>query len=228
MAPSPEGYIATIDCGAMINGSRFQELERLINAATEDGATVEGGKRWNHVYLENGTFFMATLVGNVTPDMEIAQGELFAPIALIMPYDHINEAIKIANGTKYGLGGNVFGPDTDLCMEVAKQLQCGMVSINDFAVPYMNQSLPFGGTKASGYGRFGGPEGLRSLTCTKAVVSDRWPWLVQTSIPKVLDYPVRSLITSWDFTNALIRLFYSDGYRGRFAGLWALMTMPKK
>lgn len=114
-----------------------------------------------------------------------------------MRYDDIDEAIEIANGTRYGLGASVFGPVQRQCVEVAKQLQCGMVSVNDFGVFYLNQDLPFGGTKASGYGRFGGPEGLRSLTLTKAIMVDRWPQLIQTSIPRVLDYPLRSLIQSW-------------------------------
>jgi hypothetical protein len=63
-----------------------------------------------------------------------------------------------------------------------------------------SQDLPFGGTKYSGYGRFGGPEGLRGLTNPKAIVIDRWPSFVQTGIPKVMDYPVRSLVRSWYVT----------------------------
>lgn len=54
-----------------------------------------------------------------------------------MPYETIDEAIEIANGTRYGLGASVFGPDQEDCMKVAKELQCGMVSINDFAVYYV-------------------------------------------------------------------------------------------
>lgn len=122
---------------------------------------------------------------------------MFAPVALLMRYEAIDEAIEIANGTRYGLGASVFGPSQSQCIDIAKRLECGMVSINDFGVFYLNQDLPFGGTKASGYGRFGGPEGLRSLTLTKAIVVDRWPSFVQTKIPKVLDYPMRSLIQSW-------------------------------
>jgi hypothetical protein len=88
-------------------------------------------------------------------------------------------------------------------------------------MPLHSQDLPFGGTKASGYGRFGayifynvleltsnvfvcvagGPEGLRSLTNPKAIIVDRLPWLIQTGIPKVLDYPVRSLVQSWYVSN---------------------------
>lgn len=64
---------------------------------------------------------------------------MFAPIAAIIKYDTLEEAIEIANGTRYGLGASVFGPDQEKCVElVAKHLQCGMVSINDFAVFYVS------------------------------------------------------------------------------------------
>lgn len=62
---------------------------------------------------------------------------MFAPIAVLMPYDDIEDAIEIANGTRYGLGASVFGPDQDECVAVAKLLDCGMVSINDFGVFYV-------------------------------------------------------------------------------------------
>jgi acyl-CoA reductase-like NAD-dependent aldehyde dehydrogenase len=63
---------------------------------------------------------------------------VFAPVALIMPYDTIEEAIEIANDTRYALGASVFGPDKYECLEVASHLQCGMVSINDFGVFYVS------------------------------------------------------------------------------------------
>lgn len=67
---------------------------------------------------------------------------MFAPIATIIPYDTLDQAVEIANGTRYGLGASVFGPDQEHCVKVAKRLQCGMVSINDFAVFYVRPSLP--------------------------------------------------------------------------------------
>lgn len=217
LAPTAEGYISTVDGGAMINADRFRGLEKVIHDAEEGGAQVIGGRQYEHVYLENGYFFTPTVVGPVTRDMEIANVEVFAPIALFMPYDTIEEAIQIANDTRYGLGASVFGPLQDVCVKVAKSLECGMVSINDFGVFYINQDLPFGGVKGSGYGRFGGPEGLRSLTNPKAIVVDRW-W-IQTSIPKVLDYPLRSLSTSWEFSSNLVRFLYGYGWRSRIGGL---------
>ena len=68
---------------------------------------------------------------------------MFAPIALIIPYSEIDEAVEIANGTKYGLGASVFGPDQSMCIDVAKRLECGMVSVNDFAVFYVRFQLTF-------------------------------------------------------------------------------------
>ncbi|KAL4259714.1 aldehyde dehydrogenase family protein [Pleurotus pulmonarius] len=228
LTPTQEGYVYTVDCGAMIDGDRFYSLERLITSAEENGAYVEGGKKFEHVYLNQGTYFSPTIVGPVSPEDEIAQTELFAPIALLMIYEDVEEAIDIANGTKYGLGASVFGPDQRQCLQVAKELQCGMVSINDFGVFYLNQDLPFGGTKASGYGRFGGPEGLRALTNPKAIMVDRWPSFIQTSIPKVLDYPLRSLSSSWDFTSGLIRFVYADSWRTRVQGLITLWRAARK
>jgi acyl-CoA reductase-like NAD-dependent aldehyde dehydrogenase len=60
---------------------------------------------------------------------------------LLIPYDNVEEAIEIANGTRYGLGASVFGPEQESCIKVAKQLQCGMVSVNDFGVFYVGSTL---------------------------------------------------------------------------------------
>ncbi|KIJ63316.1 hypothetical protein HYDPIDRAFT_41160 [Hydnomerulius pinastri MD-312] len=229
LAPSREGYINTVDCGCMISNDRFDLLEELIFEAHEAGGQMEiGGKKYLHPSSAGNAYFTATVLGDVDPKARIAQTELFAPVALLIRYDDIEEAIKIANGTRYGLGASVFGPHQDLCLEVAQELECGMVSINDFGVFYLNQDLPFGGTKASGYGRFGGPEGLRALTNPKAIVYDRWPSFIQTSIPKVLDYPIRSLVRSWDFVEGLVVLLYADSYRARFDGLLQLSKASRR
>ena len=65
-------------------------------------------------------------------------GIVFAPVALLMQYEEIDDAIELANGTRYGLGASVFGPDQEECMKVARRLECGMVSINDFGVFYVS------------------------------------------------------------------------------------------
>jgi acyl-CoA reductase-like NAD-dependent aldehyde dehydrogenase len=75
MAPTAEGYVTPVDIGAMISSDRFHSLERLVVEAENDGATVEGGQQWKHVYLEQGTYFCATVVGLATRQMEIARTE---------------------------------------------------------------------------------------------------------------------------------------------------------
>lgn len=163
---------------------------------------------------------------------------------LVIPYDTIDEAVAIANGSRYGLGASVWGPDQRECVTVGRLLECGMVSVNDFGVFYLNQDLPFGGVKSSGYGRFGGPEGLRGLTNPKAIVEDRFPWLVQTSIPRTLDYPVRSLVQSWyvycfqkteycthhfsfslsrEFLSGMLDVLYADSWKAQLLGLIRLI-----
>lgn len=80
------------------------------------------------------------------------------------------------------LGAAVYGRDKRETDRVAAALECGLVAVNDFGSFYLNQAMPFGGCKASGYGRFGGPEGLRGLCNVKAVIKDRFA-SVSTSIP---------------------------------------------
>ncbi|KAI0828993.1 meiotic sister-chromatid recombination aldehyde dehydrogenase [Trametes gibbosa] len=221
-----DGVAPAADVGAMNSGDRFPGLQKFISEAVDEGAVLSvGGEPWHHPYLEQGSYFKPTVLGNVNPDSTIAQHELFAPIALIMKYETTEEAISIANNTRFGLGASVFGPVRDECIKVAKRLQCGMVAVNDFGVFYtqLNQDLPFGGTKFSGYGRFGGPEGLRSLTNTKTIVVDRWGWAIQTSIPAVLDYPVRSVTQSWDFISGLVGFLYADAWRTRIDALMKMM-----
>ncbi|KAF8911191.1 meiotic sister-chromatid recombination aldehyde dehydrogenase [Gymnopilus junonius] len=235
MATIQAGYVTTVEGGSMITGDRFRGLEKLIKDAEEDNAYVIGGREYAQPYHENGYYFEPTVVGPVKESMDIANQELFAPVALLMPYETVEEAIQIANGTRYALGASVFGPDQEDCLKVAKQLECGMVSINDFGVFYVSRLASFvpprltiRRTKASGYGRFGGPEGLRSLTNPKAIIYDRWPSLIQTSIPKVLDYPLRSLRSSWEFTSGLVRFMYGDGWRTRIRGLITVVNAARR
>jgi acyl-CoA reductase-like NAD-dependent aldehyde dehydrogenase len=75
LAQSPEGYVATVEGGAMISGDRFAALEEIIQAANEDGANIEGGKVYKHSYLNNGYYFQPTIVGPVHPEMDIAKQE---------------------------------------------------------------------------------------------------------------------------------------------------------
>jgi len=213
---------SAVDMGAMINSARFDELEGLISNAVQKGAEVlVGGQRLQSSTWKAGCFFAPTLITGVTRDMRIAQEEVFAPIMLIMPFDTLDEAIEIANSTRYGLGSSVFGAKRDECQYVAKRLRSGMVNINDFGVSYLAQSLPFGGVKASGYGRFGGPEGLLGLTIAKAVTEDRFFRTVRTGIPPPLDYPLNA--QAWPFVRSLVEFAYGSSLVQRARGIVGLI-----
>jgi len=149
-----------VDVGSMISRERFQNLQDIVEAAERQGAQVAiGGGPRAHPYLTNGAFFEPTVIGEVQRDMDILKQEcesclrirpelrveavlriVFAPIAVVMPYDTIEDAIEIVNDSRYALGASVFGPEKYECLDVAKKLQCGMVSINDFGVFYVCSS----------------------------------------------------------------------------------------
>ena len=211
-----------VDVGATISDSRFGQLEELVTDAVRRGARcLVGGKRLVHDTYPNGHYFQPTLLVDVTPSMRIANEELFAPICVIMRAPSLDEAIGIANSSPYALGASVFGTATKDLERAAKEIKAGMISINDFAV-YYAVSLPFGGVKGSGYGRFGGEEGLRSICNTKAVCRDILPGLMSTSIPSALDYPIKEARRAWEVCRGIIELGYGNDLSSKAGGLWRI------
>lgn len=211
-----------VDMGAMISPASFDRLESLINEAVAQGATlVAGGQRYRHPKYPNAHYFQPTMLSGVTETMRIAQEELFAPVCVLMRAEKLQDVIRIANSTSYGLGCSVFGPTSStgakLQLEgITKTVKTGMVAVNDFAVTYAVQ-LPFGGTKGSGYGRFAGEEGLRSLCNVKSVCVDRFPWAMKTSIPRKLDYPMQA--GSFTMGTGVVEFGYADSWLGMYEGV---------
>lgn len=211
-----------VDMGAMISSASFVRLERLIAEAVAQGAKLlTGGHRYDHEQYPAGHYFKPTLLVDVTPNMRIAQEELFAPICVLIRAEAVEETIAITNSTTYGLGCSVFGPTASTAAraqldKVARKVRTGMVAVNDFAVFYAVQ-LPFGGVKGSGYGRFAGEEGLRSLCNVKSVCSDRWPGLMQTAIPRKLDYPMQE--GAWQMGKGVVEVGYGESWKRRIMGI---------
>ena len=198
------------DMGAMISPRSLSRLGKLIASAVAEGATLHcGGKQYHHPDYPRSTYFAPTLLSNVTPRMKIAQTELFAPVFLLMKVQDVDEAIHIANSTPYALGASVFGHNPISVHKCVTGIKAGMVAVNDFGAYYAT-SLPFGGVKGSGYGRFGGEEGLRALCNIKAVCEDAW-WArllgVQTRIPPKLQYPVSR--HGWDVCKGVVGTGYA-------------------
>ena len=200
-----------VDVGAMISSVSFSRLENLVAEAVKQGAScVVGGRRYEHPEF-SGHYFQPTLLVDVTPEMRIAQEELFAPICVLMAATSVSDAITIANSTPYALGSSVFGTNKKDLDTVVKSVHAGMVAVNDFAVYYAVQ-LPFGGVKGSGYGRFAGEEGLRAVCNQKAICRDRW-WSPGTSILGRLDYPIKDDDKAWKFGTGIVEVGYAAGWR---------------
>lgn len=211
-----------VDVGAMISDAGFDRLEWLIADAVAHGAKcLAGGQRYIHPQYPQGHYFSPTLLIDVVSSMRIAQEELFAPVCLLMRAECLEEALEMANSTSYALGASVFGRNQKDLDQIVHGVRAGMVSVNDFAVYYAVQ-LPFGGRGGSGYGRFGGEEGLRSLCNVKSVCEDRWPRWVTTAIPAALDYPMRNSRKAWEVCQGLVELGYGLGWRARMRGLWRI------
>ena len=98
--------------------------------------------------------------------MTIAQEEIFGPVVAVIAYDDVDDAVRIANDSMYGLSGSVWSADTDRATEIAKRIQTGTVSINGFTLDF---SCPFGGFKSSGMGRELGREGLEAYLEPKTI-----------------------------------------------------------
>jgi succinate-semialdehyde dehydrogenase/glutarate-semialdehyde dehydrogenase len=123
-------------------------VESQIDSAVKGGATVlMGGKRVDR----QGYFLEPTILSNVTPENPMYHQEFFAPVAMIFPVKNDDEAVKLANDSPYGLGGSIITNDVERGKRVARQIDTGMVFVNQAC--WTASDLPFGGVKNSGYGR---------------------------------------------------------------------------
>lgn len=210
--------VGNVDMGAMIAVHHLERLEALVSDSINQGAElVAGGHRFTHPKYPLGVYFEPTMLKNVTKDMRIAQEEVFGPVLLLMRSESIDDAIDIANSVEYALGCSVFGSKKADLNRVANEVNSGNVAVNDFATYHMCQ-LPFGGVYGSGYGKFGGKEGLRSLCIEKSVCYDRFPF-ISTFIPRALDYPIPSASKAWTLVSSMNILGYSPVFWGKVNAL---------
>ncbi len=143
--------------GSLVSAKSADRMQVLLDDALKQGAKlVAGGKR-------SGTIWSATLLDHVNPQMKIYREESFGPVKSIIRVDGDDEAVGIANDTEYGLSSAVFSENIPRAMAVAKRIQAGICHINGPTVSDEPQ-MPFGGTKDSGYGRFGGVAAIAEFT----------------------------------------------------------------
>ena len=139
--------------GALVSVGERDKVADLVESAVSEGATIVQGGRSHAV----GAFYDPTLLTGVKHGMKINSTEIFGPVTAVVRYDDVDEAIRMANDTVYGLMAYVFGEERE-AMAVARRLEAGMIAINRGVVS--DPAAPFGGVKQSGLGREGGSEGI--------------------------------------------------------------------
>jgi len=154
------------DLGPLISATQRDRVRGYIQQGIDEGARLVTGGPDAPDGLDTGYFVKPTIFADVTPDMTIAQEEIFGPVLCILPYDSEDEAVEIANSTVYGLAGGVQSGDQERALAVARRLRTGQVEVNGGAY---NIEAPFGGYKQSGNGRELGPFGLEEFCEVKAI-----------------------------------------------------------
>ncbi len=150
------------DMGPLINEQLACQVERCVNEAVAEGATLlAGGQR-------QGNFYTPTVLADVPDSCHLAQNEMFGPVTLLYRFHTLEEAIDQANRLDYGLHAGVFTRDMGTAFKAIKQLHCGGVMINDSS-DYRIDAMPFGGVKGSGLGREGVRYAMHEMTEPKVV-----------------------------------------------------------
>jgi aldehyde dehydrogenase (NAD+) len=149
----------------LISAQQFARVQSLIDSGIQEGAVaLTGGSR---ALRENGHFMLPTLLVDAAPHMRVMQEEIFGPVLCICAFDTIEEAIRIANGTRYGLCAGIYTKDLDKAHRIAARLVAGQVYVNEWFAGGIE--TPFGGSRQSGFGREKGQEGLGNYLRTKNV-----------------------------------------------------------
>jgi len=143
--------------GSVVDKGAADRFGQLVKDATGKGAVLAAGGRIK------GTIIDAILIDKVTPSMRIYDEESFGPVVTVVRVGSVDEAVRVANDTEYGLSSAVFGGDVNRALSVARRIESGICHVNGPTV-HDEAQMPFGGVKASGYGRFGGNWGINEFT----------------------------------------------------------------
>lgn len=160
------------DVGAVFWDRQMSIIEDHVRDALDQGAkALVGGKRNDRL---KGLYYEPTVIVDVKHDMKIMREETFGPVLCIQKVSDVEEALRLANDSEYGLNGNVWTRDKDKGYRIAQRIDTGSVSVNDMAMSYGVPEAPFGGVKNSGVGQVNGKHGVRGYCHAQPIVIDRF------------------------------------------------------
>lgn len=157
------------DLGPIISERQIKQIDRFMGTAKEEKARIVlGGERAQVDLYPNGFFFKPTIIDQVDHQSSLAQDEIFGPVIVAFPFNSEEEAIKLANGTSYGLVAGIWTSNIKRAHSMAQRIRAGQIFINNYGVAG-GVSMPFGGYKKSGFGREKGLEALKNYTQLKNI-----------------------------------------------------------
>ena len=157
--------------GPLASATQRRKVSEMVERAKAAGATVVTGG--SEVDLDGGFYYAPTVLAGLSDDAEAVAEEIFGPVLTVQPFDTEEEAISLANGTAYGLASGIQTRDLAKAHRVAAKLDAGITWVNGWAL--LDPSVPFGGVKASGWGREGGPEAMESYQRAHSIVFNLAP-----------------------------------------------------
>jgi acyl-CoA reductase-like NAD-dependent aldehyde dehydrogenase len=156
---------AETDVGPVIDEGARERILSWIEEAREGGAELLTGGELD------GELIQQTVIANAAPDLKVCREEVFGPVCVVNPYESLDEAIELANGTRYGLQAGIFTNDIRAALKAAQELEFGGVTVNE-APTFRTDQMPYGGLKDSGNTREGPAYSMRELTEQRVVVID--------------------------------------------------------
>ncbi len=200
------------DLGALTRPEQIEVVEAHVEDARDRGARVlTGGRRREGP----GRFYEPTVLADVTPEMEVFREETFGPVLPVLPFDDEEEAVRLANDTRFGLDAYVWTDDRERGWRLGRRLEAGSVMLNDCLTNYGLPDLPFGGVKDSGFGRAHGEEGLRAFSRARSEAEPRFP------LKREPHWFPGAHRATW--SRALVKLLHGRGLGGRLSGLLDLV-----
>lgn len=156
------------DIGPMVNQTAIENIDDMVKQSIKEGAELAtGGQRVGKENGGKGFFYRPTILKNVTPRMEVAREETFGPVAPVIVAEDEQQALEIANDTKFGLGASVWTQNLNKAEKYSKLLQAGIVTVNNVVVS--DPRVPFGGIKNSGFGRELSKHGMFEFVNIKSI-----------------------------------------------------------
>ncbi|HET7808627.1 MAG TPA: aldehyde dehydrogenase family protein [Gaiellaceae bacterium] len=200
------------DLGPLVAEERRSHVEELVEDAVSRGAEVRTGGGRPDLALP-GWFHEPTVLTGAAPDSRVEAEEIFGPLVTVGSFRDEGEAIRLANGSAFGLGASVWTRDLDRAQRVGRRLDAGMVWTNDVAYSYGSGQASWGGTKASGFGRTNSQHGLYELSRVKYADLDRG------RVPVPWWYPYDRRLP--DGFAGVLELLYGEGLPRKLASAWA-------